>query len=333
MKNKKLTTLLLAVALMLSMSFGAFALVAKTDDFYVADYSNVLSDETKKMISDTNGYLEQNCKGAQLVVVTIEYLDTYQYSDEYAVALFNEWGVGNKESNNGMLLLLVTEEGKGWLTTGAGIASTFTEKKVDSFLNDTYWDMFDSGDFDGAVKYAFKNLVYWYESEYNCEGGFDEYYNPDDSIYDNPVIITPYTPSFFERLMSFIFRNLSIIVFFILVIMIVVSDRRRYRGYYRMMGMPIPRYHFWYAFGSRPHRMYSPRPGAGPRPNDFDRHDNNRRPPFGGGGGFGGGGFGGGSHGGGGGFGGGGFSGGGGFGGGGHMGGGGFSGGGGGGRR
>lgn len=90
---KKKLCLLTAFILALSLlSLPAFAVVDKSEDFYVADYASVLSEETKQVIIDTNGYLEQNCSGAQIVVVTIEYLDTYQYSDEYANISFQQLG-------------------------------------------------------------------------------------------------------------------------------------------------------------------------------------------------------------------------------------------------
>ena len=281
---KKFTAALLVLFFAVSIAAPALAVVDKSDEFYVADYAGVLSDETKQMIIDTNGYLETNCDGAQIVVVTIEYLDTFEYSDEYAVYLFNQWGVGDDTANNGMLLLLVTEENKGWLTTGAGISSDFTSNDADEYLNDYFWDYFDQGEYDTAVNSLFSNLVYWYEDEYGISGGFDEHYNPDPGRYK---------PSAFQTIVTFFIRNAWIFVFIIIIIMNMAADRRRFRNYYMGLGVPIPRYHFWYFWGG-PHRSY---------------HDHNDHNGHGGsGGGFGGfGGFGGGS-----GFGGGGFSGGGG---------------------
>ena len=93
-------------------------------NFYVTDEAGVLSPETEKLICDYNGALEYQCKGAQIVVVAVNYLDG-RYADEYATELFNAWRVGDAEENNGMLLLLGVQENKAWLTMGRGIDAVF----------------------------------------------------------------------------------------------------------------------------------------------------------------------------------------------------------------
>ena len=106
---KKTFSFILALCLFLSLGVSAFAVVDQSESFYGADYSNVLSNDTEQMIINYNGSLEQQCQGAQIVVVTVDYLDG-MYSDEYAYQLFNDWGVGSADYNNGMLLLLAIQE-------------------------------------------------------------------------------------------------------------------------------------------------------------------------------------------------------------------------------
>jgi len=89
-----------------------------------------------------------------------------------------------------------------------------------------------------------------------------------------------------------------IIVFFIILIFVVLSDRAKYRRYYSFMGIPRPRYHFWYMFMG-PHRHWYPpgKTGHFRRFEGFDTDDDDDNDNFSGGpggfGGFGGGGFGG----------------------------------------
>ena len=110
---KNFFAFLTALVLMLSLGVSAYAVVDKSDSFYVADYANVLSADTEQRICDYNGALEQQCNGAQIVVVTVDYLGG-MYCDEYAYQLFNDWGVGSSEYNNGMLLLLAVQEINGF---------------------------------------------------------------------------------------------------------------------------------------------------------------------------------------------------------------------------
>lgn len=281
--------MLLLVVLALSLASPALAVVDKSKEYYVADYAGVLSDEMKQKIISSNVDLEQKCNGAQIVVVTVQYLDG-MYSDEYATTLFNNWGVGNKSANNGMLLLLATGENKAWLSVGAGISAVFTDKKVNDYFDRYFWKEFDKGNYEKATSNMLEALFSWYADYYNVnKDNAGNYYNAD--AYGNGH----YGYSFFSGGVTWL------IVLFIIVIVFISSmssDRRRHVAYYTHVGMPIPPYYFWYMWGG-PHRTWWYGPGG---PGWYDGPRGPRGPRGPGGGGFGG--FGGGGRGGGGGFGG-----------------------------
>lgn len=165
MKNKRFLSLISAFVLLLALAVPAHAVVSQSSGFYCADYANVLSADTEQMIIDYNGALEQQCRGAQLVVVTVDYLDG-MYCDEYAYQLFNDWGVGSGQYNNGMLLLLAVEESKAWLAYGLGLNSEISSDDVDNLMEKYFWDDFDAGEYDKAVTKLFKALLKWYDDLY-----------------------------------------------------------------------------------------------------------------------------------------------------------------------
>ncbi len=277
---KKLISTGLAVLFLISVLLvPAYAVVEQSDSYYVADYANILSSDVEQQIINANAKLEQTCDGAQIVVVTIDYLPDNYYADEYARQLFNNWHVGSADANNGILLLLVTQEAKGWLVTGAGLSNKFTNQEVDDLLNDYFWDYVDDGKYEKAITSVFDQLLNWYENEYNTTltPGTSQNYNQ-SGAYETEY---QYGPSPFVML-----------VILIVVISLLNSSARRVRR----RGGDIPWWVWWMICNDR-----GPRGPRGPRGGP---------PPFGG---FGGGGFhGGGSFGGGMGHGGGGFSGGGG---------------------
>ena len=165
--KKKLISFIIVLCLCLSICVNAFAIVDQSESFYVADYSNVLSNDTEQMIINYNGSLEQQCQGAQIVVVTVDYLDG-MYSDEYAYQLFNDWGVGSADYNNGMLLLLAIQENKAWLAYGIGLNSLIDSDQVDSMLDKYFWKDFDRGNYDEAVTSLFNALLTWYDEQYDA---------------------------------------------------------------------------------------------------------------------------------------------------------------------
>ena len=112
MKNHRNILPRLAAALLcglLLLSPAALAVVEPTSVFYVADYADVLSSDTEDYIVQQNEALWE-ATGAQLVVVTVDFLDG-MYSDEYAAEIFHSWGIGDADANNGFLLLLSPGEG------------------------------------------------------------------------------------------------------------------------------------------------------------------------------------------------------------------------------
>ena len=75
MKRRYLSLLLAVFLAAAVLCVPALAVVDKSDSFYVADYANVLSADTESTIINDNGALEKQCNGAQIVVVTVDYLD------------------------------------------------------------------------------------------------------------------------------------------------------------------------------------------------------------------------------------------------------------------
>lgn len=170
--KKRFCAAALTILFSLICALPAAALVEQSESYYVADYAGVLSSGTEEMIISANAALEQQCSNAQIVVVTVDYLEG-MYADEYAVTLFNDWGVGSSEEHNGMLLLMGIQENKVWLATGSGIDSSFDGRTAESYLENYFYDNYDAGRYDEATAELFEELVDWYEG----------YYNADTSVY------------------------------------------------------------------------------------------------------------------------------------------------------
>lgn len=246
--KKRLFSAIFVIILILSLTAGsALALVEQSEDFYVADYAGVLSDTLKQDILDINGGLETYARGAQLVVVTVEYMDGY-YADEYANQLMNDWGVGDSGENNGMLLLLATQENRCWLAVGEGISGSFSDNTVESYFEDYFYDSYDEGDYETAVTNMAVALIEWYESYYDIS-----LLNTGNEDYAQLQPISSGAAA------AVVFAVILLIV--IIIALIVMMDRRRYVSYYSHMGVPMPMYYPWFIFYG-PHRHWHHGPGG-----------------------------------------------------------------------
>ena len=126
---------------------------------YALDKSGVLSAETKNHIALYNQYLEESC-GAQICVVTIPTMDYVGYDDieNYAYDLFNAWGIGDKDEDNGVLLLLVTDEELCRCLQGEGIEDTLSSSAISDILTENMQDDFYAGEFDSGTQKTFDAL-------------------------------------------------------------------------------------------------------------------------------------------------------------------------------
>ena len=101
------------------LKVNSLAIVNPTSDFYVNDYANILDSETKNYIITSNQKLYSQT-GAQIVVVTVKNLEG-QSLEEYSTELFRNFGIGDKNQNNGVLLLLALQERQCRIEVGYGL--------------------------------------------------------------------------------------------------------------------------------------------------------------------------------------------------------------------
>ncbi len=281
MKKRIITLLLVITVLSLPVLAADIPDAGTGDDFYVHDEAGTLSESTRELILDVNGPLEQYCSGAQIVVVTINYLPDGYDSEQYANLLFRSWGVGSETENNGMLLLHVVREDRGWLVQGSGIESQFSTDDINDLLDTVFWPLSDAGEYDEAVARLIPQLVAVYADIYDT-----------DELYAGPNVTFTDAEDYFEqaaedyRRQQLQSRLVLLAVIVIVLALLFVNSMGRRRRYYRSYGTHLPLFFFCGGPGG-PRGPRGPRWPGGPRP------------PFGGGGGFHGGGFGGGFHGGG----------------------------------
>ena len=64
-----------------------------TDEFYVNDFANVLSDEEEKLLLDKAVTLAEESDGIQVVLSTVESLDGNSI-ENYALEMYNQYKIG-----------------------------------------------------------------------------------------------------------------------------------------------------------------------------------------------------------------------------------------------
>lgn len=112
--------ILLGVVVLLCITVKAAITYPRPTSYkYVNDYAGVVDQNSARQIISLGRELEQRT-GAQAIVVTIKTLRGVPIED-YANGLFRQWGIGQTNKDNGLLILLAVDD-KAWrVEVGRGL--------------------------------------------------------------------------------------------------------------------------------------------------------------------------------------------------------------------
>ena len=138
MPVRVLGTILKIVCIGLVSNVCAYAAYPNFTDTRLNDFANVVRPEHAVAIRTELTQLRDNT-GMEAVVVTINSISDYGTGDatieSFATNLFNSWGVGNAERNDGAMLLVAVRDRKVRIEVGSGFGSSLnasTQRIIDN---------------------------------------------------------------------------------------------------------------------------------------------------------------------------------------------------------
>jgi len=263
---KKTLVWLVCALLALAMPLSALAVVQPNDLFYVYDGANVLTDDTEATIVLNNDALYEAC-GAQIVIATIDSAGSMQLGD-YAYTMFEEWGIGSAEKNNGVLILMEIGAEDYWYMQGSGIERNLSTGDLAELVEKYLEPDFARANYDSGAEKLFEKLfervagIYGANVRYREYDADDLYEEDDDYAYETGVARAPQRRSggFFSTL----FRLILIILLINLIGGVLLTVSYLVRGIARPVGVSrVWLFRPWRIF--RP-RYRAPRPPRPPRP-------------------------------------------------------------------
>jgi len=118
-------------------------------DPYINDFSELISEGAESILSEELSEF-QATQDIQITLVTVDSIYDFDTVDEsievFARNLFNQWGVGDADKNNGILVLVAIKDREARIQLGAGYEAPYEtemqkvmdEKMVPYFANNQY---------------------------------------------------------------------------------------------------------------------------------------------------------------------------------------------------
>ena len=136
----------------------------------VNDFTNTLTDDQKATL-ERKLYTFDDSTSTQIAVVIIQTLDGDDVAD-YNVELFRAWGVGGKEHNNGVVLLIAKDDRKLNITTGYGVEGALPDLTSKQIIDEIIVPRFKGNDFYGGIDEGTDAIMQAVKGEYKAPANY-----------------------------------------------------------------------------------------------------------------------------------------------------------------
>jgi uncharacterized protein len=152
-RNNKLTILMLLIlALVAPLAAASTPKPPAMPRDYVVDLAGVMDANSSVRLNALLRELEQKTT-AQVLVLTIQSLDS-QSIEEFALNIKEQWKLGKKGKDNGVLIVVAVQDRKYRIEVGYGLESILPDSLVGTIGREYLVPYFRKGDYGGGVSAA-----------------------------------------------------------------------------------------------------------------------------------------------------------------------------------
>lgn len=135
---------------------------------YVNDFANVISNDCQIKLNQIITKLHQKAQGAEVAVVTVQSIEPLSI-EEYAVGLFEKWGIGKKGTDNGVLFLIAIKERKLRIEVGYGLEGALPDGKCGEIRDRFILPYLKQGNFENGIYFGTLAIIQVIADEYQVE--------------------------------------------------------------------------------------------------------------------------------------------------------------------
>ena len=151
-KTARISVFILTVLCCLLLFFGPIQ--AQDVDYpdhigYVNDFAGIMDNASAADLGNLITGIEKDT-GAEIAVVTIENLQGITI-EEYAVELFEKWGIGKAVEDNGLLILVALQERQVRIEVGYGLEGIITDLEAGRIIDEIIVPSFRDGEYSRGI--------------------------------------------------------------------------------------------------------------------------------------------------------------------------------------
>ncbi len=164
-------TILKSIGLIISLTFISLYVLGQN---FPAQPKGLVSDFTNTLTPSEVNALEnkllafEDSTSTQIAVVLVQNTDGYDIAD-YAVRLAQQWGVGQKEYNNGIILLIAIGDRAVTIQTGYGVEGALPDAIAYRIIEDDITPAFRLGDYYTGINEATSSIIAYVKGEYKAD--------------------------------------------------------------------------------------------------------------------------------------------------------------------
>jgi len=180
---------------------------------YVNDFAGILDNASASDLEALITGIEQDT-GAEIAVVTIDTLEGITI-EEYAVQLFEQWGIGKADEDNGLLILVALAERQVRIEVGYGLEGVVTDLEAGRIIDEIIVPNFKNEDYSRGIYDAVVTIS-------------NQVYGEEDLVTDgSDREPSPVAAGFFSSIPTGCWCCFPVFLFIVLIIFLVNLFRRR----------------------------------------------------------------------------------------------------------
>ena len=122
---------------------------------YVSDYADIIDAGDESNINALAAAIQQNST-VEIAVLTVPSLDTD--INQFAVDMFKQWGIGKKDVDNGLLILIAPNEREWRIEVGYGLEPVLTDAMAGRIGREHFTENFRAGNYGNGIYDAIADI-------------------------------------------------------------------------------------------------------------------------------------------------------------------------------